>query len=134
MQPGQDRPRADYVLTVKTVLASEVLGDKIANTKALPLQAQRSKKLGQWSRLPAQTDGKPEGRHWYLPGFLEIPYLYCDFLQMESIPYDDVGRDFDPIATLVAPYAEALQASFIGFYGSVGIPDLEIASIENMLD
>ncbi len=53
---------------------------------------------------------------------------------MESIPYDQVDKTFDAIATLVAPYAEALQACFVGFYGSVGIPDLKTESIEDLLD
>jgi hypothetical protein len=133
-QPGQDCPRADYVLTVKTVPLAKVLGEKIPETKALQEKQQRYKKLGQWTRLPPITPGRPEGRHWYLPGFLDIPHLYCDLLQVESLPYANAGGEFEAIATLVAPYAEALQASFVGFYGSVGIPDLKIESVEDLLD
>jgi len=133
VQPNQACPRADYVLTVKTLSAAEVLGDKIAKAKGLPEKDARHKKLGQWTRSPALTGGTPDGRHWYLPAFLDIPHLYCDLLQMESIPYGQVAQDFDAIATIVAPYAEALQACFVGFYGSVGIPDLKIDSIEDLL-
>jgi hypothetical protein len=133
MHPGKQRPSADYVLTVKTVKATEILGEKLANVKVVE-KAVQHKKLGQWTRSPAQTDRQPEGRHWYLPAFLDIPHLYCDLLQMESIPYAQVGKDFDAIATLVAPYAEALQACFVGFFGSVGIPDLNVASVEDLLD
>jgi hypothetical protein len=53
---------------------------------------------------------------------------------MESVPYDQVAKDFDAIATLVGPYAEALQASFVGFYSSVGIPDLILESVEDLLE
>ncbi len=134
MHPGQSCPRAEYVLTIKTVTAAGALGEKIANARALPERDAKYKKLSHWTRSPAQTEKQPDGRHWYLPAFLDIPYLFCDLLQMESIPYSDVVRDYDAIATLVAPYAEALQASFVGFYGSVGIPDLRIESIEDMLD
>ncbi|HZC23189.1 MAG TPA: hypothetical protein VE866_07605, partial [Candidatus Binatia bacterium] len=56
-QPNQTCPRADYVLTVKTVSSVEVLGDKIANTKKLPEREARYKKLGSWTRSPAQTGG-----------------------------------------------------------------------------
>ena len=133
MHPGQQNPRADYVLTIKTVKATDVLGERIANARTGQKEA-KHRKLGQWTRSPAQTDKQPEGRHWYLPAFLEIPHLYCDLLQMESIPYGQVANDFDAIATLVAPFAEALQASFVSFYGSVGIPDLKIESIESLLD
>jgi hypothetical protein len=133
MHPGKQKPSADYVLTVKTVKVADVLVEKIANAKAAQQEA-KYKKLGQWTRSPAQSDKHPEGRHWYLPAFLEIPHLYCDLLQMESIPYAQVASDFDAIATLVAPYAEALQACFVSFYGSVGIPDVKIESIEDLLD
>lgn len=133
-QPNQACPRADYVLTVKTVSATDVLGDKIAKAKDVPQKEARHKKLGAWTRSPAQTGGTPDGRHWYLPAFLEIPHLYCDLLQMESIPYGGVAANFDAIATLVPPYAEALQSCFVSFYGAVGIPNLRIESIEDMLD
>jgi hypothetical protein len=126
-------PRADYVLTIKTVSADTVLGEKLAAVKGEE-KAAKQKKLGQWTRSPAQTHKLPEGRHWYLPGFLEIPHLFCDFLQMESIPYSQVSSDFEAIATLVPPYAEALQACFVAFYGSVGIPVLNPESIESLLD
>jgi hypothetical protein len=121
------------VLTIKTVKATDVLGEKLANAREDRKEA-RHKKLGKWTRSPAQIDRQPEGRHWYLPAFLEIPHLYCDLLQMESVPYGDVAAKFNPIATLVPPYAEALQACFVGFYGSVGIPDLRTESIEDLLD
>lgn len=133
-QPNHTCPRADYVLTVKTLPAGEILGEKIANAKKLSQREDRHKKLGRWTRSPAQTGGTPDGRHWYLPSFLDIPHLFCDLLQIESVPYSKVGEDFDAIATLVPPYAEALQACFVNFYGSVGIPDLRIESIEDMLD
>jgi hypothetical protein len=107
MHPGKQHPSADYVLTIKTVKATDVLGEKITNAKHAQEEA-KYKKLGIWTRSPAQTDKAPEGRHWYLPAFLEIPHLYCDLLQMESIPYGQVTEGFDAIATLVAPYAEAL--------------------------
>jgi hypothetical protein len=134
VQPNKACPGADFVLTVKTLPAAEVLGDKIARTKELPQKEARQKKLRQWTRSPAQTGGTPDGRHWYLPGFLDIPHLYCDLLQMESIPYAQVAQDFDAIATIVAPYAEALQECFVSLYGSVGIPNLKIESIEDLLD
>jgi hypothetical protein len=133
MHPGKEKPNADYVLTIKTVKVTDVLGEKIANAKKDEKEAQH-RKLGKWTRSPAQTERQPDGRHWYFPAFLEIPHLYVDLLQMESIPYGQVAKEFDAIATLVAPYAEALQACFVSFYGSVGIPDLKIESIEDLLD
>jgi len=131
-QQGQQQPRADHVLTVKTVPAGEVLGQKIENTRQGELTAQ-NKKLLLWARSPAFTEKQPEGRHWYLPRFLDIPHLYCDFLQLESIPYTDLSGNYDSLATLAPPYAEALQACFSSFYGSVGIPEIAPDSIRDLL-
>jgi hypothetical protein len=54
-------------------------------------------------------------------------------MQIESLPYETVRSDFKAIATLIPPYAEALQSCFVGFYGSVGIPVMKVDSIEDMI-
>jgi len=131
VQAGQEKPRAEHVLLVKVLRAETVLGDKLENTKTSDAKA---KKLGLWSRSPAQTGRPPEGRHWYLPGFLDIPHSFCDFLQIESVAYEGVTDGYDRIATLTQPYAEALQSCFTGFYATVGIPGCQTVSIESMLD
>ncbi len=132
MQDNQTPPRADHVLLVKAIGAQEVLGEKLDKAQALEPEKQ-TKKLGAWARSPAQTGGKPEGRHWYLPNFLDIPHLFCDFMRVESVAYATVVSDFDRIATLTPPYAEALQSCFSGFYASVGIPTMLSTSITSML-
>lgn len=132
IQPGQQTPRAEFVLTIKTVSAKIVLGEKIDNLKGKE-PAVISKKLRNWANSPAQTERNPEGRHWYLPGFLQIPHLFCDFLQIESIAYNKLEEEFESLATLSAPYAEALQQCFASFYSSVGIPVINTNSITNLL-
>lgn len=132
VQTGQQQPRADFVLTVKTVGASEVLGQKRENAAREAEKDKQHKKLRHWSQSPAKTDRPPEGRHWYLPAFLAIPHVYCDFLQVESIPYDQLDH-YETIATLVPPYAEAMQSCFASFYASVGIPETHPESIESLL-
>lgn len=130
-QPDQAKPRADYVLLGRAVPVATVLGDKLENAKGVEQKA-KLKKLSSWSRSPAQTDRQPEGRHWYLPAFLDIPHLYCDFLRVESVEYESLASDFERIATLVPPYAEAMQSCFSGFYASVGIPIMRVESIESI--
>jgi hypothetical protein len=132
-QPGQMQPRADHVLTLKVEATASVLGEKLDKAKALDRES-RHKKLRVWSRSPAQTGQTPEGRHWYLPGFLDIPHAFCDFLQAESLSYETVCGQYDRIATLAPPFAEALQSCFTGFYASVGIPAVKPESIESMLE
>jgi len=131
-QPDQEKPRADHVLLAKAVKAEVVLGDGLDSAKANEGPKQK-KILGRWAQSPARTERPPEGRHWYLPGFLDIPHSFCDFLQVESVSYEKVVTDFERVATLMPPYAEALQSCFVGFYASVGIPNLQTESIESLL-
>jgi hypothetical protein len=133
MQSNQTKPRAEHVLLVKAIKTDLVLGEKLDNAK-IQNEGNKNKKLKCWSRSPAQTEKKPEGRHWYLPGFLDIPHSFCDFLQIESVSYETITTNFERIATLTQPYAEALQSCFTGFYSAVGIPNCNTMSIKNMLD
>lgn len=132
IQQNAKQPKADFVLTIKAIPAAQVLGQKIENTKE-KTEPQQLKKLGQWARSPAQTEHSPEGRYWYLPKFLAIPHLFCDFLQVESLDYDSLNSDYDRLATLLPPYAEAAQECFSSFYGSVGIPTLDPNTIKDLL-
>ena len=132
-QPGQDRPRAEYILTVKTDTAGEVLGEKITNARANNDEAEQHDKLSNWAQSPAKTGRKPQGRHWYLPRFLKIPHLYCDFLQVESLHCDDLKRNYIRVATLLPPYAEAFQECFSSFYRTVGIAPIDTNSIYDLI-
>lgn len=132
-QPNQATPKAEYILTVKTVPVKNVLGEKLQTTKSME-EAKQSGKLKDWAQSPARTNKPPNGRHWYLPKFLEIPHLYCDFLQVESLSFNDLNGSYERVATLLPPYAEALQECFSSFYGSVGIPDIEPKSIIDIFE
>ena len=132
-QRGHKEPKAEHILTVKTVPITDVLGERIETAKQIGEQDQL-KKLDKWARSPALTRQQPEGRHWYLPRFLGIPHLYCDFLQIESLPFEYIEKGYHRIATLLPPYAEALQECFTSFYGSVGIPAIEPKAIRDMID
>ncbi|WP_148712761.1 response regulator [Corallococcus sp. AB030] len=135
LHPGQPVPRAEFIQTVKAVPVKSVLGEeKIGNAKAA-LSQQRDKKLKSWVTPPSGQDvGKPEGRYWYLPSFLDIPHMYCDFMQTESLPYKLAREEFDSVCVLSPPYAESLQACYGAFYGAVGIPNVRPASIVGFLD
>ncbi len=126
-------PKADHILLVKTVNAKDVIGEeKLQNAKGLEAVKQ-NKKLSEWARSPNSL-GKPAGRYWYIPKFLEIPHLYCDFLKLESVEQSVLNSGFTRIATLSPPYAEAMQECFSSFYGSVGIPDIAPESMSDILD
>ena len=52
--------------------------------------------------------GQPAGRYWFLPGFLAIPHLYVDLLQLESLEIKTTSDDWGSFAVLDIPFAEAL--------------------------
>jgi len=123
VQPGQSVPRADYVLTAKTVTARSLF-------ERLPLKgrndAGRADDLRRRIQSPAGF-GQPSGRYWFLPGFLSMPHLYVDLLQLESLGTKAALEDWETFAVLDVPFAEALQSSFVRFYSAVGLPMLDPA-------
>jgi hypothetical protein len=135
VQQGQEEPRAKHVLTVKTLPAPAVLGvEKIAGLKNERDPKKQDKKLKSWATPPSGEDvGKPEGRYWFLPAFLEIKHSYADFQQVESISYSELIENYQPIASLTPPFAESFQSCFLAYYGGVGIPNIRPDSIKTLL-
>jgi len=125
MQPGQAAPRATHVLTARTIPATEPhAGWKWSK----PPEDQLRKRTA----FPASSVLPPEGRYCFMPAFLDIPDLYCDLFQVESIGYQSLTSDFDRVAVLDAPYAEALQSAFSKLYGAVGVPVLNIDHVKHL--
>lgn len=125
IQQGQTAPRAEYVLLVHTQAARSVLAgkshDKILKEVATHIRIQGS-----------GNTGKPEGRYSFLPGFLDIPDMYCDLLRIAHVSYSDLKNDYNRIAVLDAPYAEALQLQMAQFYSSVGTPNLVVGHFSHL--
>jgi CheY-like chemotaxis protein len=121
IQPGDNNPRADYVLTAKTVQPEPLVSKKLKKAKTDP---EKMNIIRRAIQSPADV-GRPSGRYWFLPGFLDIPDLYCDFLQLESIEYEELRDSYESIAALDTPFAEALQSCFTRFYSAVGLPGLD---------
>ena len=119
-QPGADAPRAEYVLVARTIEASILFDDH-------PLKGdEANRKDGLRRRLlsPPQL-GRPSGRYWFLPNFLMMSDRYVDFVQLDSVPYKEIGNTYEVFAVLDAPFAEAMQSCFVGFYSAVGLPNLD---------
>lgn len=131
IQPGKKAPRAEYILTVKTVPAKEML-------KTYPPKGGSEDKklnsLGRMMQSPVRDNRlQPEGRYWFLPGFLDMPDLYIDFLQMESVPYGDAFGQYERYSVLDTPFAEALQSCFAKFYSAVGLPELNKNNFRHLI-
>jgi CheY-like chemotaxis protein len=131
VQKAETKPRADFILTVQSFSAKDIIkkekGDKAWKGKEEEITDALRKRINSPAGL-----GRPDGRYWFLPGFLDIPDMYCDFLQLESIPYDSLQNDYERIATLDGPFAEALQSCFARFYLAVGIPNLNPENFKRM--
>ena len=122
---GGTGPKADSVLLAGTVEPKAV----IRNASEL----KDATKRGRLFCHPLRK-GPPEGRYWFLPGFLDMPNLYCDFLQLQSVPLAELEEKYEKFAVLDTPFAEALQSSFLHLYSGVGVPDLDSSPYMGILD
>lgn len=113
--------RAEHVVTVRTVPAKNLISKHPIEAKS---DQKKDEAIRRYINSPAEI-GAPAGRYWFLPGFLAIPDLYCDFLQLESIPLAMIKAEHNRIATLDSPFSEALQACYLKFYTAVGLPTLQ---------
>ena len=73
-------------------------------------------------------------RFYFLPEALGIPALgipalLVDFENLVHVTPEEVERDWERIATLDSPFAEALVSRFTRFYLGIGAPDLDTNAI-----
>lgn len=130
VQQGDERPRADHILTLKTFPAKQILKKEGATWSGK--DSKKASDLRRRTKIEADL-GKPRGRYCFLPGFLDIPDLYCDLLQAESISLETITQDFEKLAVLDTPFAEALQSCFSRFYSAVGLPSLDTKGLKDLM-
>ena len=129
VQEGQNRPKADYVLVARAVPARDILEQYPPEGRT---NDRKLRNLVRKTQSPADL-GQPNGRYWFLPKFLNMPDLYCDFLQIESLPFDTIDSEYERFAVLDTPFAEALQSCFTRFYSAVGLPGLQIDKFQHLI-
>jgi hypothetical protein len=71
-------------------------------------------------------------RFKFLPGTFFLPDLVADFQQLRSVPTEKIDQ-FEPVATLDSPFAEALLAGFSRYFGRLGTPDIDKQVVLNRL-
>jgi CheY-like chemotaxis protein len=135
IQAGDTEPRADFVLTIKTTVAQdEILKVWEKKKKGLKLRTAEDRAEVARRLVGSPPDvGSPKGRFWFLPRFLEMPDLYCDLMQIESIPLATIRTSYEAFAVLDTPFAESLQARFAEFYSAVGTANLRPAEFLNLI-
>ena len=129
VQQGQTKPRAEFVLVAGTVPARDILEQYPPEGGSVD---KKLRNLARKTQSPADL-GQPNGRYWFLPNFLNMPDLYCDLLQIESLSFDTIESQFVRFAVLDTPFAEALQNCFTRFYSAVGLPGLEIDKYRHLI-
>ena len=133
VQPGRDSPRADYILCAATVPAHRVLEKESWPKLGAKRREKRIKqRLEKVSRIPSADLGSPRDRYCFLPAFLDIPDLFCDIMNVKSISYNELKSEFESIAVLSSPFAEALQAHFGRHHSTVGLPPLAIENLSRL--
>ena len=130
VQQGESEPKTDYVLVAGTVSAQDLLEQHPPKGGTKP---KKLKDLASKMRSPANKLGRPDGRYWFLPRFLDMPDLYCDLLQIKSLPFDEINAEYKRFAVLDTPFAEALQSCFTRFYSAVGLPNLKADKFERLI-
>jgi CheY-like chemotaxis protein len=130
IQQNTKKPRADAALVAWTRSAADVLSQQHWSPRA----EKQADELRRRVQSPP-TLGSPDGRYWFLPAFLDIPPMYCDFMDLEQVDLDRVlaAEEFALVATLDKPFAEALQSCFLSFYSAVGIPSLRLPPLLGLI-
>lgn len=105
---GEKPPRAD------TILLAECIPSKALTSKGL------RELEGKKTRIPASSVGTPDGRYCFLPEFCGVPDLYIDLMRLTSVALQVVESDYERMALVDSPFAEAVQSSMARFYANVG--------------
>jgi CheY-like chemotaxis protein len=71
-------------------------------------------------------------RFHFLPAALSLPDLVVDFQQVVTLPIKQM-QTLERLASLDSPFAEALLARFVRYYGRLGTPDLDLDCVMERL-
>lgn len=72
-------------------------------------------------------------RYFFLPGTPFIENMVVDFQDKIMVKYEDLCSNYNRIAKLDSPFAEAMTTRFIRYYNRVGYPDIDVDYIINNL-
>lgn len=90
----------------------------------LPNKADKSK-LGNLKALMGDNPPKAQpDRYKFLPGTFFLPDLVVDFQQTRCVAVTELAN-YEPVASLDSPYAEALSSKVGRYLGRVGAPNID---------
>lgn len=123
------RRKADYLVLAECVLLTTLDEHKAwvsqqAVDPGAPAAEAAEKKLK--SLLMNNPQGRQKDRLVYLPAAWAIPDMFVDLQRVVHLPFERLD-DYERVATLDSPYAEALVEQFGRYLGRLGTPDLDVA-------
>jgi CheY-like chemotaxis protein len=78
-------------------------------------------------------NGREHDRTYFLPAVFDLPDLVVDLQHLAGCERDELEQ-LGRTATLDSPYAEALVARFMRYFGRLGTPDLDVDSVLDRVD
>lgn len=113
--------KADYIVLAKCENLSRQ--EEYVNWKA-GKEAPSKTSVDSLEKLIGDNRKHQPERFKFLPGTFFLPDLVVDFQQLRSIDVDSL-KNFEAIATLDSPFAEAMLARFSRYFARVGTPDID---------
>jgi hypothetical protein len=117
-------PNADFVIVARA--RDLTLAEKYQKWSDRPDDGSR------WDSLRQNVLMATHTRYNYLPAYRDIPDLVVDLQEVSSVPYAEL-TEFEVLASLAAPFAEALVSQYSHYVGRIGIPDLDADAIRKRL-
>lgn len=104
----------------------------LSETKKYKAWRSNTDNSNKWNDLRQNILMATQNRYHYLPAFREIPDLVVDLQYLRSIELDEIGN-FDAVASLASPFAEALLVQHSHYAGRIGVPDLDADYVKTRL-
>lgn len=132
-------PSCDYVERFKNGQSCGRKVKKVLLAKAVPLEEYKEFKdyknnssKENKNKLLGIIQNKHSDQFFFLPKTPFIGNCVINFQEKKMVKYEEL-QNFERIAKLDSPYAEAMTATFIRYYNRVGCPDIDTDYILNAL-
>ena len=96
--------------------------------RADPDSKTRRRQLAQLLANNRPPKGRQQDRYHHLPAAMAVPGLVADLKRVVTVRWDEFDV-LDRVASLDAPYAEALLHQFARYVGRLGTPDLDVDTV-----
>lgn len=117
-------PNAEFVVVARARSLAEM--EKYVKWSSSPSDDSKWQSLRQSVLMATHT------RHSYLPAYRDIPDLVIDLQEITSMRFSELSN-YEAVASLAPPFAEALVSQYSHYAGRIGIPDLDSDAVRSRL-